>query len=120
MVAHLVCRFTLFTLGVGDYRPNGAFWQMLTALCAADGLLTITLSVTYFVPLVSAATRKRQIAASISRSSSASVSRSNSKGSELKPLWVVLKTNLRCGRKQSLLPTARSKSRGGPLRCLHQ
>lgn len=58
--------FTLFTLGVGDYRPSGAPWQMLTALCVANGLLTLTLSVTYFVPVVSAATRKRQLAASIS------------------------------------------------------
>lgn len=57
--------FTLFTLGVGDYRPNGAIWQILTAICVANGLLIITMSITYFVPIVSAASRKRQLASSV-------------------------------------------------------
>ncbi|HEX2256180.1 MAG TPA: ion channel [Afifellaceae bacterium] len=57
--------FTLFTLGLGDYRPNGAPWQILSAICVANGLLIITLSVTYLVPVVSAVSRKRQLASSI-------------------------------------------------------
>lgn len=54
--------YTLFTLGLGDYRPTGAVWQVLTAVCVANGLLALTLSVSYMVPVVSAAVEKRQLA----------------------------------------------------------
>ncbi|MEF2551056.1 potassium channel family protein [Aurantimonas sp. A2-1-M11] len=54
--------YTLATLGLGDYQPTGALWQMLTTLCAANGLLALTLSVTYLVPVISAAVAKRQLA----------------------------------------------------------
>lgn len=57
--------FTLFTLGLGDYKPSGPLWQFLTALCAANGLLTMTLSVTYLLPVLSAVALKRQIASMI-------------------------------------------------------
>lgn len=58
--------FTLFTLGLGDFKPVGSLWQVLTAVCAANGLLTLTLSVTYLLPVISAATQKRQLASIIS------------------------------------------------------
>lgn len=54
--------FTLFTLGVGDFRPQGPFWQILTAIAAANGFFLVTLAVTYLVPIMSAATQKRQLA----------------------------------------------------------
>lgn len=57
--------FSLFTLGLGDYKPVGALWQVLTALCAANGLLAMTLAVTYLVPVLSAAAQKRQLAATV-------------------------------------------------------
>ncbi len=57
--------FNLFTLGLGDYSPNGASWQIATALAAANGLLTITLAITYLVPIVSAAAEKRRLATMI-------------------------------------------------------
>ncbi|MDX6748562.1 ion channel [Geminicoccaceae bacterium 1502E] len=54
--------YTLFTLGLGDFRPEGTAWQLATAACSANGLLALTLSVTYLVPVVSAAASKRQLA----------------------------------------------------------
>ncbi len=59
--------YSLFTLGVGDYRPVGAVWQVATVLCAAQGFVVITLSITYIVPIVSAVTQKRQLAVLISQ-----------------------------------------------------
>lgn len=57
--------FVLFTLGLGDYRPDGPLWQILTAVCGANGFLAITMSATYLVPVVSAAAQKRAIASMI-------------------------------------------------------
>ena len=56
---------TLFTLGPGDFNPNGTVWQILTVACVANGLLAMTLSVTYIVPVLSAAAGRRQLAAQI-------------------------------------------------------
>lgn len=57
--------FTLFTLGLGDYRPSGSLWQILTALCVANGFLAVTMSATYLVPMLSAAAQKRAVASMI-------------------------------------------------------
>lgn len=57
--------YTLFTLGLGDYRPEGAPWQVLTALAVGNGFMVISLSGSYLIPLVSAATTKRSIALQI-------------------------------------------------------
>ncbi len=54
--------FTLFTLGLGDYVPAAGIWQILAALCSGNGLLTLTLSATYLVPVASAAAEKRHLA----------------------------------------------------------
>ncbi|MDX1656212.1 MAG: potassium channel family protein [Candidatus Competibacteraceae bacterium] len=57
--------FTVFTLGVGDYRPLGDGWRFLTALASLNGLTAVTLAITYLMPLVSAAVQKHQLAATI-------------------------------------------------------
>jgi hypothetical protein len=57
--------YTLFTLGLGDFRPVGELWQVLTAVCAGCGLFALTLSVTYFVPVLSAVAQKQALAATI-------------------------------------------------------
>lgn len=57
--------FTLFTLGVGDYVPQGEPWRFLTAVAALNGLFVITLSITYLIPVLSAAVEKRRLAAMI-------------------------------------------------------
>lgn len=54
--------YTLFTLGLGDYRPEGAAWQVLTVLAVGNGFMVISLSASYLIPLVSAATTKRSTA----------------------------------------------------------
>ena len=53
---------TLATVGLGDYQPEGAFWQALTAVAGASGFLLFTLALSYIVPVVAAATQKRQVA----------------------------------------------------------
>ncbi|MGJ3264181.1 MAG: ion channel [Salinarimonas sp.] len=57
--------FTLFTLGLGDYRPQGGLWQILTAIAVGNGFLVISLSAAYLVPLLSAAAQKRALALTI-------------------------------------------------------
>lgn len=54
--------YTLFTLGLGDYRPLGALWQLLTAIAVGNGFIVISLSASYLIPLVSAASAKRSTA----------------------------------------------------------
>lgn len=53
--------FTMVTLGMGDFEPEGGRWKIATALAAASGFSLITLSLTYLTPLVGAATAKRQL-----------------------------------------------------------
>src|SRR2546423_1562863 len=65
--AHVWTRFyfaatTVSTLGLGDYRPLGIFWQILVGICGASGFLFFTLALSYIVPVVSATTQKRQVA----------------------------------------------------------
>lgn len=51
--------FTAFTLGVGDYIPNGQPWEILTAISVVSGLGLTTLAITYLMPVVSAVTAGR-------------------------------------------------------------
>ncbi|HEX6900269.1 MAG TPA: potassium channel family protein [Thermoanaerobaculia bacterium] len=57
--------FTLITLGNGDFVPNGAVWQVLTPVAAANGFFLVTLVITYLLPLMSAALQRRQLAVHI-------------------------------------------------------
>lgn len=58
--------YTIFTLGIGDFIPQGGRWQILTAVASASGLLFITLAVTYTLSVLEAVTQKRVFASSIS------------------------------------------------------
>lgn len=58
--------YTLFTLGLGDFRPEGTVWRWLASLSSLNGLFLITFSVTYLIPIVQANVRKRQVATLIS------------------------------------------------------
>ena len=51
--------FTAFTLGMGDYVPNGQPWDVLTAIAVISGLGLTTLAITYLVRVVSAVTARR-------------------------------------------------------------
>ena len=57
--------FTLTTLGVGDIVANNNWTRLLTVLASANGLLLFTMSITYAIPIISAATEKRRLALSI-------------------------------------------------------
>lgn len=57
--------YTLFTLGIGDFTPNGSGWQLATVVCSFSGLFLITLSISYMLPVLSTAIEKRQLAAMI-------------------------------------------------------
>lgn len=57
--------FTLFTLGTGDFVPGTAAAQVLTPMVSLNGLLLATLGVTYLIPVASADTEKRSLAAMI-------------------------------------------------------
>lgn len=58
--------FTLFTLGVGDFRPQLVLYQVLTNVASLSGLFLMTLSITYLLSLVQAAQQKRQLGVHIS------------------------------------------------------
>jgi hypothetical protein len=52
--------FAVYTLGLGDYAPDGAPWQILTALATINGFVLLTMTVSYLLPVVSAVTERRQ------------------------------------------------------------
>lgn len=58
--------YTLSTLGMGDYQPQGIVWQMATVIASTNGFFLVTLSIAYLLPVVSAATEKRAFAVYIS------------------------------------------------------
>lgn len=57
--------YTLSTVGLGDYVPSGAPWQVVTALASLFGFGVATLVITYLAGVVGAVTGKRQLARTI-------------------------------------------------------
>jgi hypothetical protein len=57
--------YTLFTLGIGNYVPAAGGWEIATAVASLNGLFLVTLSITYLVSVLAAATRKQRLAAVI-------------------------------------------------------
>ncbi len=58
--------YLIFTLGNGDFAPNGTNWQIITVVATGSGMLFITLGVTYLLSVLSAVTEKRSFATSVS------------------------------------------------------
>lgn len=58
--------YTLFTLGNGDFKPNGAAWQFATSLASLSGLFAITLAITYLLSVISAVVQGRAFASQVS------------------------------------------------------
>ncbi|AMR29494.1 hypothetical protein A0257_21965 [Hymenobacter psoromatis] len=52
---------TLSTLGSGDYVPTSDTWRLVTNVASFAGLVFITTSITYFVPVLSAISLQRQL-----------------------------------------------------------
>ena len=46
--------YNLFTLGMGDFVPHGALFQILTDLCCASGFFLFGAAIAYMVPVISA------------------------------------------------------------------
>lgn len=57
--------YTLFTLGNGDFTPQGGLWQIATALATASGMLFVTLSVSYVLSVLDAVSQKRAFASNV-------------------------------------------------------
>lgn len=53
--------YTLSTLGLGDYVPASNAWRLVTNIGSLAGLIFITTSITYFVPVLSAVNLQRQL-----------------------------------------------------------
>jgi hypothetical protein len=58
--------FSVFTLGIGDYRPGSPLWQVLTPAATINGFGLVTLVVSYLIPLLSAVNDERSQSALIS------------------------------------------------------
>ncbi len=58
--------YTLITLGLGDYKPQGALWQVLTVVASSTGFFLATLAITYLLSVISAAVQDRATALYIS------------------------------------------------------
>jgi hypothetical protein len=43
--------FTISTLGVGDFHPQGAFWQIMTSICTLSGFFLLTFIISFFVSI---------------------------------------------------------------------
>ena len=57
--------YTVFTLGNGDFRPNGDWWRLATTLATASGLVLITVAITYLISLLGAVVNMRTFAARV-------------------------------------------------------
>ncbi|MBF9253575.1 two pore domain potassium channel family protein [Pontibacter sp. 172403-2] len=53
--------YLLTTLGVGDFIGGTDLWKIYAAFVSFTGLLVITLSITYMVPVLSAVTERRSL-----------------------------------------------------------
>ena len=58
--------YTLSTLGMGDMEPGDEFWEIFTTLFSFTGLIFITVSITYLIPVLSAQIEKQRLSAYIS------------------------------------------------------
>ena len=58
--------YTLSTLGIGDYVPGNNFWRIFTSFVSFIGLVTVTMFITYLVPVISNAIQKRSLSLQIS------------------------------------------------------
>lgn len=57
--------YTVFTLGNGEFVPNGSTWQLATAIASGSGMFLVTLSITYLPAVISAAVNARTFAAQV-------------------------------------------------------
>lgn len=56
----------IFTQSLGDIRADSTGWRLMEAAITASGLLLVTLSITYLIPVIDAASKRRHLGAYIS------------------------------------------------------
>ncbi|WP_187262226.1 potassium channel family protein [Pontibacter beigongshangensis] len=54
--------YVLSTMGNGDFQPNGMPWLVLASVFSFLGLALITVSITYFIPVLSAVNSQKTLA----------------------------------------------------------
>jgi hypothetical protein len=57
--------YTMFTLGNGDFAPQGGFWQIASSVTSLSGLFLLTLSVTYVLAVIEAVVAMRSFASQV-------------------------------------------------------
>ncbi|MFN2557942.1 MAG: hypothetical protein ABR592_13940 [Nitriliruptorales bacterium] len=57
---------SLFVLGPGEFQGGTTGWRFVVGGTAVTGLLVVTLSITYLLPVIESASQRRQLAAAIS------------------------------------------------------
>ena len=58
--------YVLSRLGLGDYIPSNDIWRLVTNWYAFTGLIFITMSVTYFIPVLTAVKEQKKLGINIS------------------------------------------------------
>ncbi|TRO67055.1 potassium channel family protein [Christiangramia sabulilitoris] len=53
--------YSISTLGMGDYVPSADIWRIVTSIYSFTGLILLTMSVTYFIPVLSAVIEQRKL-----------------------------------------------------------
>lgn len=57
--------YTMFTVGNGDFTPQGDFWQIISGVVAFTGMGMVTLSITYVLQVISAVNNKRAFSSEV-------------------------------------------------------
>lgn len=57
--------YCMFTVGNGDFTPQGDFWQIVSSLVGLTGMSMVTLSITYVLQVISAVTNKRAFSSEV-------------------------------------------------------
>nr|WP_233340580.1 ion channel [Haloprofundus sp. MHR1] len=88
--------YAMFTLGNGGFAPNGGIWQIVTVLVTANGMLFVTLSVTYVLSVLGAVTQKRSFAIGVTGlgTRGGEVIRAAWNGQEFEELPLLLNTHI--------------------------
>ncbi|AVR44287.1 two pore domain potassium channel family protein [Christiangramia fulva] len=58
--------YTISTLGVGDYIAGTNLWRIVTNIYSFTGIIFLTMSVTYFIPMISAVIEQRKLGIKLS------------------------------------------------------
>lgn len=53
--------YTISTLGLGDFQPNGTVWRLFTSVVSLMGFMVLTISITYIVPVINSIIEKQTL-----------------------------------------------------------